>query len=175
MSPVKLVVGRGHLLSQIYRLLGFHGRFGSSGSSSSHRKPWLLPPKHSRSSSSSSKGNEAAPQADAAAREQAAASTADDGSAVRGIEVWSGPLRVALEAPGKFRTDRVDMIIGKPRLGHSLKKVWWHHPCRYVCLCCWWVGSKNRGAHMLHMQKSFDSNGLSNAAMCTANDVLKHV
>lgn len=96
-SPVKLVVGKGNLLSQIYRLLGLHGRFGSSGSH--HQQPWL---------SSSSSGSSTA----AAAAKEAAAAAAEDGSAVRGVEVWSGPLRVTLEGPGKFRTDRVDMILG---------------------------------------------------------------
>lgn len=96
-SPVKLVVGKGNLLSQIYRLLGLHGRFGSRGHH--HSQPWL-----SGSSSGSS-------TAAAAAKEEAAAS-AEDGSAVKGVEVWSGPLRVTLEGPGKFRTDRVDMILG---------------------------------------------------------------
>jgi hypothetical protein len=94
---VKLVVGKGNLLSQIYRLLGLHGRFGSRGSH--HQQPWL--------SGSSSGGSTAA-----AAAKEAAAAAAEDGSAVKGVEVWSGPLRVTLEGPGKFRTDRVDMILG---------------------------------------------------------------
>jgi hypothetical protein len=91
------VVGRGNLLSQIYRLLGFHGRFGSHGSG--HKQPWL---------SGSSSGSSTA----AAAAKEAAAAEVDDGSAVEGVEVWSGPLRVTMESPGVFRTDRVDMIIG---------------------------------------------------------------
>jgi hypothetical protein len=99
-SPVKLVVGKGNLLSQIYRLLGLHGRFGSHGSSSSHQQPWL---------SGGSSGSSTA----AAAAKEAAAAAADDGAAMKGVEVWSGPLRVLLEGPGKFRTDRVDMLLGE--------------------------------------------------------------
>lgn len=98
-SPVKLVVGKGNLLSQIYRLLGLHGRFGSHGASPSHQHPWL---------SGSSSGSTTA----AAAAKEAAAAADDDGAALQGLEVWSGPLRVQLEGPGKFRTDRVDMLLG---------------------------------------------------------------
>lgn len=101
-SPVKLVVERGNLLSQIYRLLGLHGRFGSSSSSgggSGGHQPWL-------------RGGSSGSVTAAAAAKEAAAAVADDGSALEGLEVWSGPLRVSLEGPGKFRTDRVDMIIG---------------------------------------------------------------
>jgi hypothetical protein len=97
-SPVKLVVGKGNLLSQIYRLLGLHGRFGSSGHH--QQQPWL---------SGSSSGSITA----AAAAKEAAAASADDGSSVKGVEVWSGPLRVSMSEPGKFRTDRVDMILGE--------------------------------------------------------------
>lgn len=98
-SPVKLVVGKGNLLSQIYRLLGLHGRFGSSGHHQ-QQQPWL---------SGSSSGSTTA----AAAAKEAAAASADDGSSVKGLEVWSGPLRVSMLEPGKFRTDRVDMILGE--------------------------------------------------------------
>jgi hypothetical protein len=107
---VKLVVGKGNLLSQVYRLLGLHGRFGSHGSSSSH-KPWLHP--SSSSSSGSRQGTAAAEQQQAATGAAAAAAAAgDDDAAVRGVEVWSGPLRVTMEAPGRFRTQRVDMLLG---------------------------------------------------------------
>jgi hypothetical protein len=95
-----LVVGRGNLLSQIYRLLGFHGRFGSHKSGHTHKQPWL---------SGSSSGSSTA----AAAEKEPAEAAGDDGSAVEGVEVWSGPLRVTMEAPGVFRTDRVDMILGR--------------------------------------------------------------
>lgn len=98
-SPVKLVVGKGNLLSQIYRLLGLHGRFGSHGHHPSHQHPWL---------SGSSSGSTTA----AAAAKEAAAAAVDDGAALEGLEVWSGPLRVLLEGPGRFRTERVDMLLG---------------------------------------------------------------
>lgn len=107
-SPVKLVVGKGNLLSQIFRLLGMHGRFGSSGHH--HQQPWLL-------------GNSSGSATAAAAAKEQAAAAAEGGAAVQGVEVWSGPLRVAMEAPGRFRTDRVDMIVGE--------RYWLHSPGQF--------------------------------------------